>query len=254
MLRTNRLLAPLGMAILSISLAAVPFLFNASWTNLPFCSRLTSVTGAWNQVASVFLAVYQPSNAAQLLALDYGTEEKDSSPAMECSGHAEEVACLGPSDDAPELDKGIGGYAQPAPTELSWTEPTSQTKLQPGKCPKAAMVVSVKHSGTALAIKTAPVPPINLPRIDVLKMIEQAMKSEMATKLIDKHLAEYRIQPKYEFTKFVTRSSMPAAYRIPAQRDVPRCESEPEPASRPATQTREKLRKARVAFVLESES
>jgi hypothetical protein len=69
------------MALLSLSLAAVPFLFNAKWTDLPFGSRLTSVNGAWNQVASVFLAVYQPSNAAQLLALDYGTEDKGGAPA-----------------------------------------------------------------------------------------------------------------------------------------------------------------------------
>jgi len=249
MLRTNRLLAPLGMAILSISLAAVPFLFNASWTDLPFGSRLTSVTGAWNQVASVFLAVYQPSNTAQLLALDYGERKAPT----ECSGHAEEVACLLPEDTAPELDKGIGGEGQPATTEVSWTDQTAQPKLQPGKCPQAAMVVPVKQSRASVTSKRTPVPPITLPRIDVLKMIEQAMKSEIATKLIDKHLAEYRIQPKYEFTKFVTRSSMPAAYRIPAKRDAPRCESEPQPAPRPDTQ-REKLRKARVAFVLELES
>jgi len=237
------------MAILSISLAAVPFLFNASWTDLPFGSRLTSVTGAWNQVASVFLAVYQPSNTAQLLALDYGERKAPT----ECSGHAEEVACLMPEDAAPELDMGIGGDAQPTPTEVSWTDQTSQTKLQPGKCPQAALVVPVKQSRASVTSKRTPVPPITLPRIDVLKMIEQAMKSEIATKLIDKHLAEYRIQPKYEFTKFVTRSSMPAAYRIPAKRDAPRCESEPQPAPRPDTQ-REKLRKARVAFVLELES
>ena len=254
MLRTNRLLAPLGMAVLSVTLAAVPFLFNASWTDLPLGSRLTSVTSAWNQVASVFLAVYQPSNAAQLLALDYGTEDKGGSPARECSGHAEEVACLGPSDATPEPDKAIGTDALQPSTEVSWTEPSADTKLQPGKCPKAAAVVSLKPSRATVASKSASVPPINLPRIDVLKMIEQAMKSEMATRFIDKHLADYRIQPKYEFTKLVTRNSVPAAYRVPAKRDAPRCESETEPAPRPEGPAREKLRKARFAFVLESES
>ena len=254
MLRTNRFIAPVGMAILSISLAVVPFLFNASWTDLPFGSRLTSVTGAWNQVASVFLAVYQPSNAAQLLALDYGIEEKPSSPAPECSGHAEELACLTPTDAAPELDNAIGGDAQPTSTEASWTEQTAEIKIQIGKCPKATSSLALKQNRTAVAVKSAPVPPINLPRIDVLKMIEQAMKSEVAAKLIDKHLAEYRIQPKFELTKFVTRSPMPAAYRTTVKRDPVRCESEPEPAARPDVQTRERLRKARVAFILESES
>ena len=254
MLRTNRSIAPVGMALLSLSLAAVPFLLNTSWTDLQFGSRLTSVTSAWNQVASVFLAVYQPANAAQLLALDYSTEDRGASPAKECSGHAEEVACLGPSDAAPEPDKAIGSDAQQPPTELSWTEQTADTKMQPGKCPKAASSAPLKQYRVGMATRSAPVPPINLPRIDVLKMIEQAMKSEMATRFIDKHLADYRIQPKYEYTKLVTRSSMPAAYRVPAKRDAPRCESQTEPAPRPEGPTREKLRKARFAFVLESES
>ena len=251
MLRTNRLLAPLGMAILSVSLAAVPFLFNARWTDLPFVSRLTSVTGAWNQVASVFLAVYQPSNAAQLLSLDYSTEDKSGSPDTDCSGHPEEIACLDSSDAAPEPDTAIGSDAQQPAVEVAWAGGASETKVQPGKCPKAALIAPLQQSRATVALKSTPVPPINIPRIDVLKMIEQAMKSEMATRFIDKHLADYRIQPKYEFTKLVTR---PAAYRVPAKRDAPRCESETEPAPRPEGPAREKLRKARFAFVLESES
>ena len=107
----------------------------------------------------------------------------------------------------------IGPDSQLPSTELSWIERTGDTKVQPGKCPKSA-AAPLKQSRAVAATRSAQVPPINLPRIDVLKMIELAMKSDMATKVIDKHLAEYRIQPKYELTRTVTRSSIPAAYRF----------------------------------------
>jgi len=253
MLRTNRSIAPVGMALLSLSLGAVPFLLNTSWTDLQFGSRLTSVTSAWNQVASVFLAVYQPANAAQLLALEYSTEDRGSSPAKECSGHAEEVACLGPADGAADSDKASGVPVEQPSTELLWTEQTADAKV-PTECPRAAANVPLPRYRAAVATKSLPVARINLPRIDVLKIIEVAMKSEAATKLFDKHLADYRIQTKFEFTRMATRSSMPAVYRPAVKPDAPRCESEPASAPRPDVPTKGKLRKARVAFELESQS
>src|SRR5262245_32388683 len=94
MLRMNRLIAPAGMALLSVTLAVVPALLDATGSQLRFCSRMAAISGAWNQISNVFLAVYQPSNTAQLLAFGYGVEDRSASPAVECSGRGEQVASL----------------------------------------------------------------------------------------------------------------------------------------------------------------
>ena len=252
MLRTNRLIAPLGMALLSLILAAVPFLFNVNGTELRFGSRLTSVTSAWNQIASVFLAVYQPGNAAQLLALDYGTVDREGSPAEKCSGYSEEVACLGPVADPTAIDQPIACVIQDPGSQISWTEQTADAKVLPARCPRAASIPALKPNRAALGGKSAPAPP-SLPRIDVLKVIELAVKAEVAMKLRDTRLAEYRIQPAVELNRLMNRNAVSAAYRFTMKRGASGCALEYDQAPKPAPDPREKLRKARtVAFELQS--
>ena len=248
MLRTNRLIAPVGLALVSLSLAAVPFLFNVTGADLRFGSRLTSVTAVWNQVANVFIAVYQPSSVGRLLALDYGTEDSVDSPAEKCSGPAAVVACLdSTTTDPSETDAWIGCSAARASIEVSVTQASPDTKSQRAKCARVAQVVQVKPCRAALAINVAarsvPVPPINLPRIDLLKVIEAALKAEMATRVTDSHFADYRIQPRLELTRLVNRSSS-SSYQYTVKRGGSGCEAECERAPRPDPGTREKIRKA----------
>ena len=253
MLRTNRLIAPLGMALVSLILAAVPFLFNVAGTDLRFGSRLMSVNNAWNQIASVFVAVYQPGNAAQLLALDYGNMDKGGSPAEKCSGHAEEVACLGPVADPPATAQPIAGIVQEPASQFLWTERTTDTKLQPARCPRVASLPAFKPNRAAVAGRSAPVPP-SLPRIDVLKVIELAVKAEVALKLTDTRLADYRIQPSVELSRLVNRNAVSAAYRFTVKRGASGCALEYDQAPKPAPDTREKPRKARTVSAFELQS
>jgi len=140
--------------------------------------------------------------------------------------------------------------------ELSGTPRKPDARLQPGRAPRGtpAGVVKPCRAGVAINIsgKGAPVPPTNLPRIDVLKIIETALNSDRARRIIESNFAEYRIQPKLELTRLANRSAA-AAYRVTVKRGASGCEVEI-PAPRPDPETREKLRKGRVVSAFESQS
>jgi hypothetical protein len=229
-------IAPVGMALLFLSFATVPFSLSGSEPSLS--SRLDSLAKAWSQVAGVFLTVYQPSNAAQLLALEYSNSDPD--PVTDPDPADEPVIALNSGAVPDALDDLSWADSQP---DLTWSGDETIMNQEQSRCANVPARVPAKRSRVTSPRRVAPASPINVRRIDMGEvMMKLALQGEDLKRFIHLNLADHKIETKFELSKLTKFGMLPARPTILVKPGTSGCDeaSEPVPGAGPAFRERSK--------------
>jgi hypothetical protein len=232
-------IAPVGMALLFLSFAAVPFSLSGHDSGLS--SRLDSLASAWSQVAGVFLTVYQPSNAANLLALEYSNS--DTEPHRDCA--AEDVIAMNSADVSDGLDDATSADSQ---RDWAWSTVESVVNEAPSRCTKVPVSVPAKRPRLTLPTRSSsPVAGrINVRRIDLSEVMKLTLQSEHFKKFINLNLIDHKIETKFEMSKLLKPTAMPAKPASMVKRGPSGCDEASEAPPTPGVGLRERMRRNRI--------
>jgi hypothetical protein len=226
------------MALLFVSFATVPVSLTGSGPCLS--SRLDSLAKAWSQVAGVFLTVYQPSNAAQLLALEYSNTDDNSGSQQSCS--AESIIALNAADIAAELSGVISPEAQPEMALLAAGPSLSQPLTRSTRVQSSA---GARRTRIAIPTRVAP-GPIKVRRIDLADVMKLAVENEQVKRILNMNLVDYKIETRFELSKMSKPHPMPARPGAVIKRGASDCDRFSEPAPRSETEFRERMKRNNV--------
>jgi hypothetical protein len=223
-----------------LGLAALASISFESSIDLSCGSRWDSVGKAWRQMAGVFLAVYQPTNAGQLLALSYSTECEapvSSADTTQLIGQAPEPSPL--EETEPE---GCSSGAEPlvipdrASTAKKQVTSTRVKMTRAASSVMTSIAASVRRQQAALverSMKRVAVGPVDVLRIDLAEVVSSALKTEEARRLIDVARAEYKINPKLEVTRLIKWPPPPARRTMLKRGPDLNCDQSDQPAPKP---------------------
>jgi hypothetical protein len=193
MYRTNRQAsAPLGMAFIFLSLVTLPVSMKAAGVNLGFGQKMASVVGAWEQVAGVFGAGYQPTASDVLAVVNFPAcidapatvaEPSHGNCLLASACESEMNDDFAPLNDSSALSVGPQAEAQPVAAS--------------GDCPKAAARRAAAANRLTRETHAANVSTERISRraIAVLAIDErESVRREMLVKKITEKIAQSRIE------------------------------------------------------------
>jgi hypothetical protein len=237
MLRTNKsTAAPVGTAMVFLGLAALTSFSMGSRIDHSFQSRWNSVGDAWRQLGGVFLAVYQPGNAGQFLALSYSTKSEVPNAQTDSTECVSQIHENVPFDETEPKLSGLEAEAEltlsPAPTKRLASARPRVTSGVSSIGASATASVTKRLARVQQSLNRVSLGPLEVLRIDLAEVVSLALKTDEAERLVNAARAEYKINPRLEMTKLIKWPPAPPA-RTMKRGPSPNCEGSDQPTKKP---------------------